>query len=44
MKYILCVSLQYHESLKAPHLVINAQVRRLFSTEDPAVAEWQEGR
>jgi hypothetical protein len=36
--------LQYKESLKATHLVINAQVRRLFCSEDQTVAEWQEGR
>jgi hypothetical protein len=35
---------QYQESLKAPWLLVNAQVKRLFATEDPDVAEWQEGR
>ena len=35
---------QYDSSLNASWLVVNAQVRRLFATTDPNVAEWQEGR
>jgi len=35
---------QYDISLNASWLVVNAQVRRLFATADPNIAEWQEGR
>ena len=38
------IILKLKESLVAPWIVVNAQVRRMFATESPDMAEWQEGR
>lgn len=41
---MLALCVQFQDSLKVPWLLVGAQVKRLFATEDPDLAEWQEGR